>query len=257
MWKEKFPKEGIYYQTGNGILYCGDCLEVMKEFPKESIDLVLADPPYFKVLKKSWDNQWKTLKDYLKWYRKWMKMVKSLMRATASLYVWCPALTKKTDISLSVYSLLKEYLIFQTLIVWRRQFTHGNSLWLQAQEWCFYFSKTMRFIKNPFKVDSDKFERHSVRCTNVWYIRDVTKQEFMTDREHVEHEAQKPLEAFERIVRGSSNELDLVLDPFLGPGTTAVACERLNRRWIGIEINEEFCKIAKERIMKEGDRLPL
>ncbi|MCD6166729.1 site-specific DNA-methyltransferase [bacterium] len=49
----------------------------------------------------------------------------------------------------------------------------------------------------------------------------------------------------------------LVLDPFLGSGTTAVACERLNRRWIGIEINEEFCKIAKERIMKEGDRLPL
>ena len=49
----------------------------------------------------------------------------------------------------------------------------------------------------------------------------------------------------------------LVLDPFLGSGTTAVACERLNRRWIGIEINEEFCKIAKERIMKESNRLPL
>lgn len=54
-----------------------------------------------------------------------------------------------------------------------------------------------------------------------------------------------------------SDEDDLVLDPFLGSGTTAVACERLNRRWIGIEISEEYCKIAKERILKESSRLPL
>jgi len=61
----------------------------------------------------------------------------------------------------------------------------------------------------------------------------------------------------EHLILVSTDKNDLVLDPFLGSGTTAVACERLNRRWIGIEINKEYCKIAKERIMKESSRLPL
>ena len=251
-WKDLFPKENRYFETKGGILYFGDCLEIMRRFPSESIDLILTDPPYFGILKESWDNQWNTSQDYLKWYEKWVKISKSLMKNIGSFYVWCPALTKKTDISLSIYLLLKKYLLFQTLIVWRRQFTHGNSLWLQAQEWCFYFSKTDKVVKNPFRVDSDKFEKHSVRCSNVWYIRDVTEQGFMTSKEYVGHKAQKPLEVFERIVKASSNEENLVLDPFIGSGTTAVVCERLNRRWIGIEIEEKYCEIAKKRILKEG-----
>ena len=45
-WKDKFPRDNIYFETENGILYCGDCLEIMKEFPKESINIVATDPPY-------------------------------------------------------------------------------------------------------------------------------------------------------------------------------------------------------------------
>jgi DNA modification methylase len=62
------------------------------------------------------------------------------------------------------------------------------------------------------------------------------------------HKAEKPLELIMKLVHCSSNEGDVVLDPFLGSGTTAVVCERLGRRWIGIEVEERFCEIAKKRI---------
>jgi DNA modification methylase len=65
------------------------------------------------------------------------------------------------------------------------------------------------------------------------------------------HKAEKPLELIMKLVHCSSNEEDVVLDPFLGSGTTAVACEKLRRRWIGIEIEEEFCKVAKKRLEDE------
>lgn len=65
------------------------------------------------------------------------------------------------------------------------------------------------------------------------------------------HKAQKPLELVMKLVHCSSNEGDVVLDPFLGSGTTAVACEKLKRRWIGIEIEEKFCEVAKKRIEEE------
>ena len=63
------------------------------------------------------------------------------------------------------------------------------------------------------------------------------------------HPTEKPLSVFEGLVEVLSNEGCLVLDPFLGSGTTAVACEKLNRRWIGIEINPEYCEIAKQRLL--------
>jgi DNA modification methylase len=97
-------------------------------------------------------------------------------------------------------------------------------------------------------VESDKFEKYSVRCFNVWYIRDVTNQGYLVSKECVGHKAQKPLEVIERIIKGSSNRENLVLDSFLGSGTATVACEKLNRRRIGIEINPEYCEIAKKRI---------
>ena len=69
------------------------------------------------------------------------------------------------------------------------------------------------------------------------------------------HKAQKPIELIAKLVWCSSNENDLVLDPFLGSGTTAVVCERLNRRWIGVELEQTFCEIAKERILTENHHL--
>jgi len=64
------------------------------------------------------------------------------------------------------------------------------------------------------------------------------------------HQNEKPLELIEYILKKHSNENDIVLDCFVGSGTTLVACEKLNRRWIGIELEEKYCEITKERILK-------
>jgi len=229
-------------------IICGDCLEVMKDIPDKSINLVIADPPYYKIMKNDWDNQWKIKKEYLFWCTHWIKECKRVLKNLGSLYVWCNAITKKSDIILDIYQILKKYLIFQSWIVWRRQFTHGNSLWLQVQEVCLFFSNSNQFVKNSFRVDSDKFEKVSNRCSNVWYIKDVTKQGYYVNKESVGHPSQKPVEAIERLIKGSSNKDDIILDPFLGSGTTAVACKELGRKFIGIEINPEYCKIAEKRL---------
>jgi len=79
-------------------------------------------------------------------------------------------------------------------------------------------------------------------------IYEVIDIPIITEKENTEHPTTKPLELIKNFVEISSNENDLVLDPFLGSGTTAVACEKLNRRWIGIEISKEYCDIAVKRI---------
>ncbi|MEI8378272.1 MAG: site-specific DNA-methyltransferase [bacterium] len=71
------------------------------------------------------------------------------------------------------------------------------------------------------------------------------------------HPTSKPLKAIETILLSISEEKNTVLDLFMGSGTLAVACEKLNRRWIGIEISEEYCKIAKKRIDAEANQMKL
>ena len=73
--------------------------------------------------------------------------------------------------------------------------------------------------------------------------------------EYEKHPTQKPVALLERIIRASSNPGDVVLDPFVGVGTTCVSAKKLNRRSIGIEINEEYCRIAEERLKKVPKRL--
>ena len=94
---------------------------------------------------------------------------------------------------------------------------------------------------------TNKEKRYGYACFNY---RTIPKKKY-------NHPTTKPLGLIKDLIYFYSNKNDLVLDPFLGSGTTAVACERLNRRWIGIEISEEYCKIAKERILKESSKLPL
>lgn len=77
-WKEVFPKEGRYYETEKGILYCGDCLEILKEFPSENIDLVLTDPPYINMVNEKWDR--KSDKEANKLYKNIMMYFCSIIR---------------------------------------------------------------------------------------------------------------------------------------------------------------------------------
>lgn len=111
-------------------------------------------------------------------------------------------------------------------------FTKTN--YRSAFELCFYVSKgkpkTFNFISQRM-------------CINT--------HPYLIGKKETDHPTEKPICFIQKVVLVSSNEKDVVLDPYTGSGTTAVACERLNRRWIGIEINEKYCEIAAKRIKRE------
>jgi len=254
MWKDEFPKEGIYYQTGNGILYCGDCLEVMKGFPKESVDLVLTDPPY-NISKKGADiirNNGKfgisqPIKlNFGEWDFggiEWQDFIDNFVK-----------LLKSQGVLVLFYEKLKLGLIGNYLQESHRFQVRHIGAWVksnpapQARKIKWQNGLEFFLVTTKNKGSGHHFNWELGQSPD-YLVHSVSFKHY--------HPTQKPEALIEWIMKYWSFGNDLVLDPFLGSGTTALACERLKRRWIGIEISEEYCKIAKERILKESSKLPL
>jgi len=118
------------------------------------------------------------------------------------------------------------------------------------------FTATYRDKKKMAKYLSSLQSEYK-RLTNVWV--DIREPNISWNKKeaNVNHLTPKPLKAIERIIKVHTFENNLVLDPFLGSGTTAVAAEMLNRRWIGVEINLEYCEVARKRLSKIQPKLPL
>jgi len=193
----------------------GDCLEVMKNIPDKSIDLVLTDPPYgIERFNKNDGGNSKKIQCFGDKDENWNR-------------------TKPAqEVFNEIFRISKEQIIFgmnnfnlpttEYFIVWDKgqkmpSFAECELLWIS--------------IKVPAKIMRVRFEMG--KC----------------------HPAQKPVELIGKILQEYSNETDLILDPFLGSGTTAVACKRLNRRFIGIEISEKYCQIARDRLNNEAEPL--
>jgi len=248
MWKDKFPKKSIYFETDNGILYCGDCLKIMKDFPKESIDLVLTDPPYgYKEVDKKIRVSYKNEEDFFKFYQGFL-ICSFLVLRKGTICLFC-----NYKMNYKIRLLLDN--------------VFGNTNFVNEVIWCYKVGNSSR--KRPFAQKHDtifiyskekdfyfktlKNERTKSRLKSWLIIESIADKSgfFKKDDEWKSLTPyQKPIQLFKILLESLSKEQDLVLDPFFGSGTTAATCEKLNRKWIGIEINEEYCKIAKERILK-------
>jgi len=263
--KERLIKSKHYYfHTENGVLLCGDCLEVMKEFPEKIFDAIITDPPYGTTACK-WDvvipfeDMWKELKRIRK------------DRTAIVLFGTEPFS------SLLRVSNLKEY---KYDWIWNKNTTSSFALAkkqpLRNHEIISVFYKK-QCVFNPIKEPRDlnekskqrmKYEFSSTKGKNVLQG-GIKKVKFIPEDKDLSypktvkyfptvpnnskeryHPTQKPLALLEYLVKTYTNEGDLVLDFTCGSGTTLVACEKLNRRWIGIEINPKYCEIAKQRILK-------
>ena len=225
-----------YFETKNGVLYHGDCLTIMPEL--DPVDLVLTDPPYnasesklvgfkdkkYKTVNEEWDKNFQIV-----------FLSKLPLAATASILCFCS------------YHLLSEYLKDSKFKL--QQILHWN--------------KT-----NPFpaiaKVYTPSIEyilwfiNGSPYCFNKKYAGiDIIQSSICAGKERTSHPTQKPLSVINRLLLTHSIKNHIILDPFFGSGTTAVACEELNRKWIGIEISEEYCEIAAKRIERETAQLKL
>lgn len=229
--ERKFPEDFI-----NKVIQ-GDCLEVMKHIPDKSIDLVLTDPPYGIDFQSSWTGspRFQKLANDDKIDISFLKEAFRVMKDGTALYLFTrwdvyPEWIKATkDAGFEI----------KNCIVWDRM-AHGMGDLTGA--YAFQHDFIIFATKGRHILSGQKRPKDIIRACRP-------------NPNDIVHPTQKPVELIKILLNNSSNESDIVLDCFLGSGTTAVACKQLNRKFIGIELNPDYCKIAEQRIKAVPERL--
>lgn len=240
-------------------IYNMNCIEGMKLIEDESVDLIIVDPPYYKIVKENWDHQWETKQEYLEWCKKWIVECKRVLKESGSFYIW-GGVGEKSDTIIHLKLLIDDIgLYFKDWITWKKRRGMGNRKgWLYTREEILWYVKNnKKFVwnkeeqynkkeRNQFKKGFSGYKCLSEfkRFTNIWT--DVPE---ILGNKKINHLTPKPIEAIERIIKVHTKENDVVLDCFMGSGTTAVAAKELNRNFIGFEINKEYVEIANKRLM--------
>ncbi len=236
-------------------LICGDAIEVMSALPIASVDLVIADPPY--NLGKDYGNNrdLKAWHEYEQFTDAWIRQAIRILKPTGSIYVFMGV----RFIS-KLFTLLEEKhgLLFNSWITWHYTQGMGRKVGFSPRhEDILFFNKTRDFTFNldavrvPQKYYRQRNNMAGANPSDVWQFSHV----HYCSAERVEHPTQKPEALMERVIRASSNPDDLVLDPFVGSGTTSRVAAFLGRRWIGIDINPDYIALARNRIGQAGESL--
>lgn len=287
-------------------IYNEDCIIGMKEkISDESIDLIIADPPYFKVVGEKWDYIWRTEQDYLEWSKRWIDEAVRVLRKGGSFYLFgyfrmlsrlLPILeeaglelrqqiilnkgiqavsgraTKNykmfPNVTESILFLYKDSKPYVKQFLKNRQKelgytakyinqqlgvkSNGGGMWsiytgenvckqLPTKELWNKLQKILDF-DIPYSKICQTFNAQ-IGITDVWD--DIN---FYGEKGRF-HATQKPLNLIKRLVLASSNDEDIVLDPFMGSGTTAVASQNNNRNYIGFEIDKKYYTQSEQRLM--------
>ncbi len=227
--------------------------------PDGSIDLILADPPYGLGKDYGNDSDMRSGEEFLAWTRRWLDLAIPKLKASGSLYVFCT-----WQYAPEIFSFLKTKLTMVNEIIWDRRVpsmggTTRRFTSVHDNIGFFAVSKDYYFDLDPVRIPYDaatkkarsrklfegsKWLEVGYNPKDVWSVSRLHRQH----AERVDHPTQKPLEIVERMVLSSCPPGGHVLDPFMGSGTTAVACARHGRGFVGYEINENYCAIARERV---------
>lgn len=251
-----------YYEKSHVRLIHGDSFEILDQLPENSVQAIFADPPYFlsndgitchagrmvSVNKGEWDKSEGFENDY-EFTKSWISRCKRVLAENGTIWI------SGTHHVIYKVGFILEELGFKLLndIVWFkpnaspnlacRYFTHSHETVLWAKK-----NPDAKHIFNyeamkNWDVSKDPINNQGKQMRSVWSIPLTPKRE----KTHGKHPTQKPLELLLRIITSSTNEGDLVLDPFNGSGTTAIASEMLNRDYIGIELEKEFLDLTIAR----------
>lgn len=261
---DSFPLQSVVDRT-----ILGDAVEIIDSIPNYIVDLIFVDPPYNinkvfgKTIFKKMDND-----RYEAWTRAWLRKVVDKLKPTASIYVcgdW-----RSSPI---IFKVLSEFFKVRNRITWEREKGRGaKTNWKNASEDIWFATVGERYY---FDVDSVKLKKKVIapykdktgkpkdwleepsgnyRLTfpsNLWT--DLTVP-FWSMSENTSHPTQKPEKLVAKAILASSKPGDLVFDPFLGSGTTSVVAKKLDRRYLGIEIEKYYACIAEKRLeMAEVD----
>ncbi|MGD9276323.1 MAG: DNA methyltransferase [Candidatus Pacearchaeota archaeon] len=222
-----------YYEEENITIYNGDCLKVMKELPDKSIDCVITDPPY-KVSQKYGGG---IDADNLTAVSSVLKIMPEISRVL-----------KPNRFGVIFYDNRILPFLFESIkgtnLIYRKQiFLYRR--WGNANRWCGWMQTT-----DPVCIFINGYNKPFMPKIKGRVLHDV----FIKDKPekfNAEHLAQKPLEMIKHIIGWCSDENEIILDCYLGSGTTARACKDLGRKCIGIEISKKYCDIAIRRLGQE------
>jgi len=333
----------------------GDCLDVMKDFPDESIDCVVTDPPYFKVKAEAWDRQWDKPKQFLAWFDTCVEQWVRILKPNGSLYCFAsPQMSARIEVLIAEHLNVLNHLVwkkplgrwtktrkenlrrffpaseriifaehygadsmvkgepgYQTKCNELRQFvfeplrayldgernragfttrrvaeafqkkTGSKTItgmarhWFSRVQWGLPTEENYQWLRELFPATCLRREYEDLRREYEDLRREyedlrreyedlrrpfsVTSQVPYTDVWTFEpvqsykgkHPCEKPQKMLQHIIRTSTNGDDLILDPFAGSGSTCVAAKQLGRRYIGIELDEKYVKIARERLKQK------
>ncbi|MEP6850697.1 MAG: DNA methyltransferase [Acidobacteriota bacterium] len=245
-----------------GRIICGDAFEVLRKLPEKQFDLLFADPPY-NLTKEFGGEKFRrqSIEKYEAWLDSWVSLCVPLLKPTASIYI-CGDWRSSS----AIQRVGMKYLRLQNRITWEREKGRGaKANWKNSAEDIWFFTMSGKFT---FDLDAVKIKRKVLapytkngkpkdwkredggdfRLThpsNIWTDISVP---FWSMPENTDHPTQKPEKLLAKIILASTNNGDLVLDPFAGSGTTAVAAKKLGRRFVAIESDEEYCMLAIKRL---------
>ena len=247
----------------------GNMFEVCPMLPQKSVDLIIADPPY--NLTKTFSSTKFTKRKsaaYEEYTRAWLRQVQPLLKENGSIYVCCD-----WETSLTVGKVLSEFFHLRYRITWQRDKGRGakanwkngmEDIWFATNSDDYTFNldavKVRKKVIAPYREDGEPKDwnetesgRYRDTCpSNFWD--DITIP-FWSMAENTAHPTQKPEKLIAKIILASSCANDLVFDPFLGSGTTSVVAKKLNRHYLGIEAEAQYCVWAEQRLeMAETNR---
>jgi len=229
----------------------GEATEELKNIQSNTVDLIISDPPY--NLGKDYGNNsdHKDFDEYLEFSMNWLLEAHRILKQTGTIYVFMGV-----KFISYIYEIMERKLgmSLNSWITWH--YTQGmgkkNGFSPRHEDiLMFNNSQKFKFFLDNVRVPQKYFrERNNMAGANpgdVWTFSHV----HYSNPERVNHPTQKPEALIERMILSSSQEGDLVVDPFAGSGTTLRVCQQLNRRCVGIEINPDYIRIIKERLAKE------
>lgn len=244
-------------------IYRQDCLEGMKALPPGIVDLTITSPPY--NIGKEYEQRLK-LEEYVNWCAKWIADIHRITVNNGAFWLnvgYCEVPEKGLAVPISylLWDKTPFYLIQE--IVWnygagvacRKRLSPRNEKFLWYVKDIESYTFNLDEIRDPDVKYPNQKKNGKLKCnplgknpSDVWQIPKVTSGKNRASKERTPHPAQFPIQLIERVIKGASNENDLVLDPFMGSGSVAEAAARDNRYVIGFELESNYIEHAKSRL---------
>lgn len=244
-----------YYSSNEATLFQGDSLEILEKFEDETFDMVFADPPYFlsndgvtcksgrmvSVNKGRWDRS-QGVQENHEFNLHWLEQCQRVLKPNGTIWV---SGTQHVIYSIGFAMQTLGYKVLNDIAWFKvnpppnlscRYFTHGTEtiIWAGRSD----------ATKHTFNYKAMKEDNGGKQMKNLWSIMSPRKAE----KEFGKHPTQKPIKLLDRIVRASTDEGDLILDPFAGSSTTGVAAKMNGRNFIGIDQSEEYLDLSVKRL---------